>query len=357
MTPCLRLIKSQFERNLKFICSKTTSDFICPMVKANGYGMGDVQVVELILEFGISRVGVARVSEGLNLRRFLPQGKFDILVFHPVLESDLSFYRDASLTPVVSSIEEIKIIKSDKVLSKRGVHLKFDLGMNRFGFRPEEANRISLELQESNVHIQGVAGHFPSGDDFSNKEGSSLDQLNRLKDLKASYFNKAEHLHIPNSSAILKSNFDVGLRPGISMYLGDPSNIERDLGTSISLAVPLLLKKKVRRGEGVSYGATWRADRDTEIGILPIGYADGLRRGLSNRIQVRIKDKCFPLVGAICMDYSMVDIGLDNGLCIGEEFEFFGPDFSEVKRWSDLLGTIPYEILTGLGSRVVRRVV
>ncbi len=353
----LKLDRKKFRNNISYLMRKTKSSFFCPMVKANAYGVGDIEVVTELLEMGVKAVGVARVEEGLKLRRFFPEKDFKILVFHPILKEHVNFYQKSKLTPVVCSFRELEIFLNSSLNPSTSIHLKFDLGMNRFGFRLEDAEKLSSCIKEANVKVEALCGHFQSGSDWpleEDQESASKESLKKLLHVRSEFFKEIKILHAPNSDAILRGEFEVGLRPGLCMYYS--SKEDSEIKNALSLSSPIVEIRNIKKGEGVSYNSNWRAKEDSRIAVLPIGYADGLSRRLSNQISVGYKNKSFPLVGAICMDYCMVNIGLKSDLKVGDRLDFLGEDMVHLKSWAKLLDTIPYEIITAFGLRIKRSI-
>ncbi len=354
MNPVLWINQDNLVKNFNFIKNKTESTFICPMVKANAYGVGDTLVVGTLLEVGAKYFGVARVFEGEKLRRFFPNKKFEILVFNTLYKDSIKSYAESGLTPVVGSGSDLGLLKelSVKNLKKIGnVHLKFDLGMSRFGFKLKDMSQVWEAIKSLGLNIQGVCGHFPNNKD-------SLQEERLLNDLIKCAFKAGvskQNVHALNSTAIQGDKFQVGLRPGISLY-GVSQIKESGLKGVLRLTSPVVSFNSLFRGDRVSYGGTWKAKGPVRIGILPIGYADGLRRGLSNRIKFVLKESVYSQVGEICMDYCMVNLGNGGNLRQGDKLILFDETYLSLFEWAKILNTIPYELLTGLGDRIERRI-
>ena len=327
------------------------------MVKANAYGVGDSLVVSSLLSTGVRNFGVARVFEAEKLRRTFPNDNFDILVFHPLEQESLGSYLQNQITPVVSSFEDLKILASldkSKLNDLKPIHLKFDLGMNRLGFDLHQQTEVQRVTEKQGLKIAGVCGHFPTAEDFGEPKGKSVDLLKDLIRVADGFGIKEEMVHAPNSGSVVKGQFKVGIRPGLIMY--GFSKVDTELRGALKLTAPITGFKNVEIGQTVSYSGTWTANDKSQVAILPIGYADGLRRGLSNRINFKLNNTEFRQVGAICMDYTMVLLNKDIRVERGDEFVLFGEDLKGLYEWSDLLETIPYELLTSLGERIERRV-
>lgn len=361
--PVLYIEKKKIQSNLTFIKSKTDSTFICPMVKANAYGVGDTLVVSQLLEWGLRNFGVARVREGEKLRRFFPNQDFDILVFCSLDETNIFSYIHNGLSPVVCTrrcLEVLRSLAKEERKKLPPLHIKFDLGMMRFGLPLEDSFSLSEEVRKMGLSVAGLCGHFPKGNEVTNQESATSKSLEDLVSRAADFGVTRDKVHVPNSEALLsKERFGVGLRPGIALYgLSQEKDVETSLMGALTLKAPLIALKKLSKGGSVSYGGLWRSSEETKIGVLPVGYADGLRRGLSNRIKFCLRDKSLvDQVGAICMDFCMINLGLESQAKEGDEVVLFDSSYSQLYRWSRLLGTIPYEIITGLGDRIERKLI
>ncbi len=333
------------------------------MVKANGYGLGDTLIVSELLDLGVENFGVARVSEALRLRRMFPQKKMNLLVFAPLCASSVEEYVFNNLTLILGSYEDLNILKrlSQEHLNKlEGVHLKFDLGMSRLGFDLKDVDAVFDELQKCNIRIDGLCGHFNNALEIDDKSSEASKNLQLLYELSNRFGLKSSQVHLPNSDALGFGPYKEGIRPGLSLYgYSDSDAMSFELMKSLSLRAPLVHTREVLKGQSVSYGRTWTSLKDTKIGVLLIGYADGIPRSLSGKINVFKEQETFSQVGSICMDYMMIDLGADSNAQLGEMFSLFGGDESvdALKHWSKTSGCITYELLVGLGSRLHRRVI
>lgn len=347
--------------------------FFCPMIKANGYGHGDFQLAKFLEKDGVRHMGVALIEEGIGIRENGGQGH--ILVFGGFSEKSVSEMIHYRLTPVMSTWDQIKNFEA-KADKNYPIHLKFDTGMNRLGFDLEDADRLVDHMKKSHLKLEGICTHLHSAEDAGHYFGESFKQLELFKNIedKFSVFNC--YSHALNSSGLL--NFvhhrdqklphhirnQQGARPGISIYgvtsLDQPTV---DLKPVMSLRSHVAKYKKVKKDQGVSYSITWKAPADSIIGVVPIGYADGYRRSLSNKGKVLFRGQLVPIVGTVCMDYFMIDL---TQLVKNESFENLGPE--EVTMWgldsfgnylsakdvAKEAGTISYEMFTGVSPRVPR---
>ena len=370
------------ERNfLAFRSIYPDGTFICPMVKANAYGHGDVEVAKALRHAGARFVGVALIEEGEKLRR--AGDREPILVFGPCdLSSSEAMLRE-NLTPVASDWKHLEaiegalsVIGQDRV----GLHLEFNTGMNRLGFEPEDTEPLKAWFaKHKEFRLEGICTHLFSGNDAGDSGGESNLQLEAFAKICDAF---AGHqgliIHALNSSGSvniwkrlqdrksvpLSASKSLGLRPGIGLYGIAPHNDEHgdiQLKPVMTLKTHIASLHRISKGEKVSYGPTWTAKRDSVIATLPFGYADGYRRGLSNKSSVIIRGQKVPQVGTICMDYFMIDVTdiemPNTPVKIGEEVVLMGEQGHEritAEELAKLCGTIPYEILTGISERVTR---
>jgi alanine racemase len=336
--------------------------FFCPMVKANAYGHGDVQIVQQLEKAGCLRFGVGLVEEGIRLRE-KAQTRSEVLVFgFSGVESarELLHY---NLTPVVSDFSQLENL--EKLSSQTvKIHIKLNTGMNRLGFLPQEVPRLVEQLSRSKkISVQGIGTHLMSSEDLAEEQGISRAQLQLFQQLLKSFERfSIPFVHAYNSSGAAKA-FELpsyskehayGLRIGFGLYglLGCDSLLQKKLEPVMRLKSQIVAVQKITKGQAVSYGATWVAPRDTTVGVVPIGYADGVPTQLSNGGQVAVRGKFFPVIGRVCMDYTLIDVTeLDQPL--QEVVEFFGRTHTanEVARRATTIG---YDILTRISERVPR---
>ncbi len=339
---------------------------ICFPVKADAYGHGAVPVASAALGAGVDFLAVATVQEGEELRRACIQAPI-ILLSLPSPE-ELPALIASRLTPMVADAAFAREL--DAAAAAAGttlpIHLKIDTGMGRIGCRPENAPGFAAEVAAlRSLRIEGTATHLAASD---SRDGGDLAYTERQIDAFESTIAAIRAagidpgiLHAANSGGVAlhpRSWFDM-VRPGLALYGYPPvDGLDGVLKVSpvMELESRLVFIKPVRAGESVSYGRIWTADRDTVIGTIPVGYADGLPRGLSNRLTVIVGGRAFPQVGRICMDQCMVDLGPDSSARKGDRVVLFGPG-PGVPSAADLArehGTIPYEITCGINKRVPR---
>jgi len=334
------------------------------VVKAFAYGHGDIEIARTAVQSGCDYLGVAFVEEGIRLREAglgLP-----ILVFGAQLPEYLARAAAYKLDLTVTSAEQIEFLNNlgrDKP-GPVNVHIKIDTGMNRVGFsfaQFEEAVRLVDSARYLN--LAGVYSHLATADE---DDQTYLDlQIARFREIQAYLHQKSKDnllLHLANSAAIMRREdayFDM-VRPGIMIYGQPPSpdfRLEWPLKAVLTLHSRLGLIKFIKKNEPVSYGRRFYTKQDTHIGVIPAGYADGFNRALTNRGQVIINNTLYPLIGTVCMDMMMVDLGADLSCRTGDKVIIYGASEDHQIQVSDVsrkLRTIPYEITCSISARVPR---
>lgn len=349
------------------------SAFFCPMIKANAYGHGAIEVARALRSSSVSFLGVALIEEGVELRESGDQGR--ILVFG--LFSDRASVEEllrSGLTPVISDWSQLEALDSFVSEPTRvRIHLKFNTGMNRLGFPVTDAEKLRDWLTEHpTLELEGVCTHLLSGDDAAIDTGHSRAQLHALDTALKPFAKKRFYVHALNSGAMAAlsgggagGGSNIGGRPGIALYGAQPSQnpaIRLAVRPVMSLRSRLAVVSKVKRGARVSYSATWTAERDSLIGVVPAGYADGVPRLLSNKGSILCRGRRAPIAGTVCMDYFMIDltdIPRERGdIGIDEQVTLIGEQDGEritAEEIAAASGTISYEVFTGIGGRVPRR--
>jgi len=339
---------------------------IMGIVKANAYGHGIVEVSSALVRFGIDYLGVGFVEEGIALRN--AGISCPVLVLGGVLGKQISRFLEHRLDITVSSLEIARQISAEVTraggASPAEVHLKIDTGMERIGVHSDNAARFIDEVARlGGIRIKGLYSHLATADERD--KSFAFEQLRRF-DAVVSAAARAGHripyIHIANSGAVLdmpQSYYNM-VRPGIMLYGLYPSG---ECGRGVPLRPVLSLRsnvvfiKEVPPGTAVSYGRRHVTGRLTKIATIPVGYGDGYPRRLSNAGEVIIRGKKYPIVGTICMDQLMVDLGPEAPIHVGDDVTLLGREGgTEIPAWeiSAAAETIPYEILTGIAARVPR---
>jgi alanine racemase len=329
-------------------------------VKADAYGHGLVRVAGKLVSCGVDFFGVASIDEGIALRK--NKIKAPILVLGALLKEDIPPLFTYRLTPTVSSLDLAEAIdkKARALGRKMNVHVKIDTGMGRLGILYAEAGKIVEKISRLKyLRIEGIFTHLACAD---TKKDFTLYQIGVFKRLVSTLCAKGIKIrlkHTANSMGVIgykEGHFNM-VRPGLVIYgLYPGAGLAIKLRPVLSLKTKVVFLKQVPGGYGISYGQTYITKNKTKIVILPIGYGDGYPRNLSNLAPVLIKGRRFKISGRVCMDQIMVDVG-DLPVKVGDEAVLIGSQGNKTitsEELAELAGTIPYEIVCGLGSRVPR---
>lgn len=350
--------------NLQGIRRQVAPAGIMAVVKADAYGHGALQVSRVALEEGASYLAVAVIDEAIALRKAGIEAP--LLVFGGFSHEDARLFVDWELDATVFDRQGLALISQAARKRNRPVrvHVKADTGMGRLGVDFREAVPfIEMVRNTEGVELTGLYTHFATSDALD-KSYANL-QLLRYKSLIDELASKGIRIplkHTANSGAILDmpgSWFDL-VRPGIMMYGHYPSAETTgsvEIHPAMSFKTAVIQVKQIERGQSVSYGRTLIADRPMTIATLPVGYADGYNRLLSNRGEVLIRGRRFPVAGRVCMDLIMAAAGAGDEIRAGDEVVLFGRQGDEeisVASICELLGTIPYEVTCWVSKRVPR---
>lgn len=329
-------------------------------VKAEAYGHGGFEISRVLKEEGIDALGVAGVEEALNLESL----NLPIVIFHPTFLFDIPTIVDKGFIPTVTDGRFAEQLDREAAKQNKRVkiHIEIDTGMERVGVPYQESIQFIDEIQKRKaLEIEGLFTHFAE----SEKEDKSFTylQLNRFNHILHLLKEKGisiPYCHTANSGAILDirpSYFNM-VRPGLLLYGLYPNGRE-----SVKVLPIMTLKSRIcyikwiKKGDTVSYGRRYRAERRTRVATISIGYGDGLPRLLSNKGAVIINAKRAPIIGTVCMDLIMVDVTNIEGIEIGDEVTVIGREGDEeisVDEVAQLVGTINYEITCNIGPRVPR---
>ncbi|SFB31752.1 alanine racemase [Amycolatopsis marina] len=331
------------------------------VVKADGYGHGAVPVARAAVDGGATWLGTCSLAEALDLRaagvtvRLLSWLDSDDVDFAPGIEQGVDL--------AASSMGELSRIAAaaSRTGARARVHLKIDTGLNRNGCPPESwPQLVKAAAAESDVDVVAIWSHLACADEPGHP---SIDLQAARFDTAYSQAREAglnPLRHLANSAATLTRpdlHFDL-VRPGIAGYGLNPVSTDDDLRPAMTFRSTVVLTKRIAAGESVSYGHTWTASRDTTLALVPAGYADGVPRTLSGRMSVWLGGMRRPVVGRVCMDQIVVDCG-DDEPPVGADVVLFGAGAEggpTAREWADTIGTIDYEIVTGMyRPRVHRR--
>ncbi|PFJ13400.1 alanine racemase [Bacillus cereus] len=334
-------------------------------VKANGYGHGAVEVAKSAIEAGVNQLAVAFVDEAIELREAGIIVPILILGYTSVAAAEYAIQYDVMIT--VYRIEDLQGINeiARRLQNKARIQVKIDTGMSRIGLQEEEVKPFLEELNRMEyVEVVGMFTHYSTADEidktYTNMQTSLFEKaVNTAKELGI----HIPYIHSSNSAGLmeLSNTFQNMVRVGIGMYGMYPS--KEVAHTIISLQPALSLKSKIahikhaKKNRGVSYGNTYVTTGEEWIATVPIGYADGYNRQLSNKGYALIKGIRVPVIGRVCMDQLMLDVSKAMPVHVGDEVVFYGKQGEEeiaVEEVADMLGTINYEVTCMLDRRIPR---
>lgn len=340
---------------LKQLCAPST---LIPVLKANAYGHGLLRCALHMQDLGASYLSVAFLDEAIALRK---QGiTTPILCFSAFSTSQIEGYLYYDVTFTIPSLEKLKLVEDKaKTMGRRAkIHIKIDTGMERIGTHYFSCETLIREaLESSHCHLEAVYSHFAE----SEQEDSSFTKLQLERFLTATEKSKEHHQrHIANSGALLQfkeSHLDYA-RAGLALYGISPlaKSLSIPLRSAMRLSSGVVYFKVIQPDTTVGYSRTWKAQKQTRVVTVPIGYGDGYPRELSNKGEVLIRGKRFPIIGRVCMDQFMVDIG-DSEAFNGDEVVLLGGQLEEnisVEEISTHTGTDPRHVLCSLNERLPR---
>jgi len=332
------------------------------VVKADGYGHGAYETSRVVLENGAQSLGVAVLEEGIELRE---KGiKAPVVILYPEFYGREQEILEYDLEPIITDLEFAKLFSKEAKRQRKvaNVYLKIDTGMGRYGFSPESSFEQAKKIYDlENIRIKGVLSQLSEAEGGDKK--SALEQIKRFKRVldRIKFLNQDGLIKsIANSAAVLDlpQSFFNQVRVGLLLYGLYPSG---ELSPSVrvesvmSFKSKLMFLKEVEKGKPVGYGKTFITRRSTKVATIPLGYADGYSRLLSNRGEVLIHGKRAPIIGRVCMDAFMIDVTDIQGVRIGDEVTLMGKDRKEKITACDLASwssTINYEILSRVGKRL-----
>lgn len=353
------------EENYNTIRGKLSPEvgLLC-VVKADAYGHGAVEVsrrLELLRAF---HLGVATIDEAVELR--INKIKIPILVMSGIMPwDDITTLLRYDLIPVVYDLTSLAMICNmvKSYQSTLNIHLKFDTGMGRLGFMTDDTSKVlDLVGGAANIHVAGLMSHFSSSevrDDYGTAQVKAFKKV--IEDFERRGF-QPNIIHMANSGAIVNypdAHFTM-VRAGISLYGSHPSmELKKQLPTRpmMRFTSRIALIREFPANYALSYGRTYVTNRKTRVAYIPVGYADGYPRSLSNKGSVLIKDRRCSIIGRICMDWFLVDITDISEVNVGEEVVLLGESKSDAvtaDEIGEIAGTIPYEILCKISKRVTR---
>lgn len=345
----------------KYVGEKTK---ILMIVKSNAYGHGILPSSFLNFKTGIDMLGVANIEEAINLCK--RKVKLPILILSYILPEEIPLVIKYNLRQTVGDWEMVKKLSelAQKRKKKVKIHIKIDTGMGCIGIPYKEAVEFVRKVKVlKGIEIEGIFSHFAQAE--KKNKFFSLKQIQRFKKIIQELENmqiKISLRHMANSAGILnlqESHFNM-IRPGLILYGLLPSNevsYKINLKPVLSLKTKIIYLKEVEKGQSISYDRTYITTKRTKIGIIPLGYADGYRRDLSNKGEVLVCGRRVPVIGRIRMDQTILNVTNIPEIKIGDEVVVIGQQGKEkitVEEIAKKTNTIPYEIICGLSSRIRR---
>jgi alanine racemase len=333
-------------------------------VKANAYGHGILEVSKVLVDSGVNYLGIGTIDEGALLRK---KGfKIPILMLGSILKDEIGTAIKNNITQTVADIQLAEAINrhASKVKKEAKVHIKIDVGMGRIGIWHQEALEfIKRLISLKSLEIEGIFSHFPSADEDRILTHQQIKDFSRLIDELEALNMYIKYKHMANSVAVVdyKDSHMNLVRPGLMVYGLHPRKDfvckKIKLKPAMSLYSRIVYIKDVPPGRKISYGGTHTTTSHTKIATIPIGYGDGLNRHLSNKGSVMIRGKMAPIVGRVCMDQIMVDVGGIMEVKVGDLVTIIGKQGAEkitTEEIARLCETIPYEVACWFDNRIPR---
>lgn len=358
----------QIKANVRTIRSHLSDEAeVLVVVKADGYGHGDVPVARASLEAGAEMVGVGDSTEAIGLRE--AGIRAPILILGAMIEEEIGWVVSYEIQPTLHSMEMVRRVETEARQQNKQlpVHVMVNTGMVRLGASPESAIKMAVAVDKADhLKLEGISTHLSCSyggqredESITRKQVRKFEQfLDQCRRKKISF----RYAHLSNSGGVFRHQEGPGnmVRPGISVYGVQPGSLhsrELELSPVLGLHSQITFLRGVRAGTAVGYDHTYTVKDDTNIATVPVGYHDGYPHRLSNSAEVLVRGKRCPVVGKVSMDYTMIDVGHLDQPKVGERVTLIGEQGDdeitavELAEWAD---TIPYEILCTLGKRVKR---
>ncbi|MFJ4295927.1 alanine racemase [Curtobacterium sp. NPDC089689] len=349
--------------NYATVAEQVAPSGVIAVVKANAYGHGAADAARAFVDAGAEWLGVADIDEGIALREVGIDEGIRILAWLHAPDEDFRRAAQYGITPAVSSVSQLSAAADSEVPA---VHVCVDTGLSRNGAVESEWAELfetagRLVRSGSRTRVEGLMSHLANA-----SRSDDLDQdaaLQRALDGLAANGIVPDMVHLAASAASIavpETRRDIA-RVGVALYglspFADRTSADLGLRPAMRVTAAVLRTVPVRAGEGASYGFTWRAEHDTRLAVIGLGYADGFDRALGNHVSVRIGDRRFPVVGRVAMNAMHIDVG-DAAVQVGDEVVLWGDPADgdpAVEEWADAIGTINYEVVARIGRSVERR--
>lgn len=347
---------NNLEHNLNLIKNKIGNKEIVATLKGDAYGHGLINIFKFLKSKKINYFGLSNIEDAKTLKKI--DKNIKILIYIKVDKKEIKNLIKLELVPFVADFEYLFLIEKECALQKNKlkVHLKIDIGMNRYGIKIDSALEIATYIQNSKfLELEGVCSHLPSTEDFKTTQKQIEQFLFFLEKLKQKNINP-KFVHISNSGHIidykLSSQFNM-IRPGLILYGYCPSSKNKKPALNfkpvLSLFSKVIFIKNVKKGEKISYSGTFQAKEDIKIGIIPIGYFDGIPQNISNDFYFLINNKKCKIRGKVCMNLTIVEIPKDLKVKAGSKVEIVSEKLS-IDEMSKFSKRSNYELLCNIGK-------
>ena len=351
---------SHLVHNVKVLKKHLGPSFFCPVVKTDGYGHNLSVIIPILEKEDIDAIAVSSFDEGVYVRSLLKRS-LPILIFTAdYSHEEVQACFEHQLTPVIGQMSDFYKFKN--VHKHLDIHLKFNTGLYCYGFSVCEAEFIKSQLtKNSYLHLKGVSTHLAKSYDAGMKDGCTFLQQQEFSKVQKVFGH--QNYHYQNSACLLlEGDIGIGARPGIALYgVAPPTHrpVSVDLKPVMSFETRLVHIRKIEKGTSVSYGYEWTAKRTSTIGLIPVGYSDGLKRHLTpHQMYFLIEGERMPQIGVIRMNCCLVDLtDIKTDLQIGTKVVIFGRSqkaYLSIEEQASKLSMTSYELLTSIRSNIVR---
>jgi alanine racemase len=359
----LNHIKENYHQFRQFISPNVK---IMAVVKADGYGHGATEIAKSTIEAGVDYLAVAILDEAIALRVSGITQPILVLGYTPKRSVKAAILENITLTVFDHEVLDEVIIQSNILNKMASIHLKIDTGMSRIGVSSHEDARIIAQKATNSLHVdlEGIFTHFANADnENTHLTYSQYNQFQSIVEYLEDHGIYIPIKHCCNSAAAMKfpdMHLDM-VRIGVALYgLYPDSSLKKhmiQLKQAMTFKTKIAAIKKVAANQAISYGWTWKPERESMIATLPLGYADGLSRLLSNQGKVLVHGNLSNITGRVCMDQTMIDVTDISNCSVGDEVTIFGhsnSSFQSVDQIAEIMGTINYEVVCLIGKRVPR---
>ena len=356
LKPIAKIYLNKLINNFNYINSHIGSSNIYAVVKANAYGHGAVKIAKTLQSIGTRGLCVATIEELIELR----ESKIDIPILHlgVLNENKIALYQSENNICTINSINDIKRINDFLKGSKEKLycHLKIDTGMGRLGLPYDQASDILRLIKDNNkIKLLGIYSHFSSSDTNGDYTKMQLGKFKLIIDIADQLIPEYKDYHISNSAGLLKSqsNYLNLVRAGISLYGVNNTKNKHNISPVMKLKAPVIFIKNIKKGDFVGYNQKFKALRDTKVGYLQIGYADGYPLEMINSKTIFYNDILLNVIGQVSMDITAVDC-TNIDIQAGDFVTLFGENKNKLEDICSKITHSPYSMLTGIGNRVSR---